>query len=104
MSLSPLPLEALAPLSRAADLVHLLERWVERGWLRALDKAFVGFLHELDTAPWTRHVHCHFKASGGRADLDPDRAPIDRRQHLGLPGHRIGRCRPLVERQINQRR
>lgn len=48
MSLSPLPLEALMPLSRAADLVQLLERWVDRGWLRALDKAFVGFLHELD--------------------------------------------------------
>ena len=48
MSLSPLPLEELAPLSRATDLVQLLERWVERGWLRALDKAFVGFLHELD--------------------------------------------------------
>ncbi|WP_428551056.1 exodeoxyribonuclease V subunit alpha [Pseudomonas edaphica] len=48
MSLSPLPLEELMPLSRAADLLQLLERWVERGWLRALDKAFVGFLHELD--------------------------------------------------------
>ncbi|SDZ64683.1 exodeoxyribonuclease V subunit alpha [Pseudomonas salomonii] len=48
MSLSPLPLEDLQPLSRAADLVQLLERWVDRGWLRALDKAFVGFLHELD--------------------------------------------------------
>ncbi len=48
MRLSPLPLEELLPLSRAADLLQLLERWVERGWLRALDKAFVGFLHELD--------------------------------------------------------
>lgn len=48
MSLSPLPLEELMPLSRAADLLQLLERWVDRGWLRALDKAFVGFLHELD--------------------------------------------------------
>ncbi|PIB41091.1 exodeoxyribonuclease V subunit alpha [Pseudomonas sp. 2822-15] len=48
MSLLPLPLEDLLPLSRAADLVQLLERWVDRGWLRALDKAFVGFLHELD--------------------------------------------------------
>ncbi|QXI58434.1 exodeoxyribonuclease V subunit alpha [Pseudomonas sp. OE 28.3] len=48
MSLSPLPLEDLMPLSRAADLLQLLERWVDRGWLRALDKAFVGFLHELD--------------------------------------------------------
>ncbi|KAF0862756.1 exodeoxyribonuclease V subunit alpha [Pseudomonas sp. LD120] len=38
----------LAPLTRAADLLLLLERWVERGWLRSLDKAFVGFLHELD--------------------------------------------------------
>ncbi|WQG56732.1 exodeoxyribonuclease V subunit alpha [Pseudomonas sp. RTB3] len=48
MSLSPLPLEALAPLNRAADLLQLLERWVERGWLRALDRAFVAFLSELD--------------------------------------------------------
>lgn len=48
MSLSPLPLEELMPLNRAADLLQLLERWVDRGWLRALDKAFVGFLHELD--------------------------------------------------------
>ena len=48
MSLSPLPLEALEPLDRAADLLQLLDRWVDRGWLRALDKAFVGFLHELD--------------------------------------------------------
>ncbi|KAF1029574.1 MAG: RecBCD enzyme subunit RecD [Pseudomonas sp.] len=48
MSLSLQPLESLEPLSRAADLVQLLERWVERGWLRALDKAFVGFLFELD--------------------------------------------------------
>jgi exodeoxyribonuclease V alpha subunit len=32
------------PLSRADDLLLLLERWVERGWLRALDKAFVAFL------------------------------------------------------------
>jgi len=37
----------LAPLSRAEDLMLLLTHWVERGWLRALDKAFVGFLHEL---------------------------------------------------------
>lgn len=38
----------LAPLNRADDLLLLLERWVERGWLRSLDRAFVGFLHELD--------------------------------------------------------
>ena len=49
--LLPTPLAAeslasLAPLSRADDLLLLLTRWVERGWLRALDKAFVGFLHE----------------------------------------------------------
>jgi exodeoxyribonuclease V alpha subunit len=37
----------LAPLSHAEDLLLLLTRWVERGWLRALDKAFVVFLHEL---------------------------------------------------------
>lgn len=43
---TPLTAESLAqlqPLSRAADLLLLLERWVERGWLRALDKAFVAF-------------------------------------------------------------
>ena len=48
---TPLTAESLAllqPLSRAADLLLLLERWVERGWLRALDKAFVAFLHERD--------------------------------------------------------
>ena len=38
----------LAPLSEASDLLLLLTRWVERGWLRALDKAFVAFLHELE--------------------------------------------------------
>ena len=37
----------LSPLSRVDDLFLLLTRWVERGWLRALDKAFVAFLHEL---------------------------------------------------------
>lgn len=48
---TPLTAESLAqlqPLACAADLLLLLERWVERGWLRALDKAFVAFLHELD--------------------------------------------------------
>ena len=37
----------LSPLTSAADLLLLLDRWVERNWLRSLDKAFVGFLHEL---------------------------------------------------------
>ncbi|WP_296188093.1 exodeoxyribonuclease V subunit alpha [Pseudomonas sp. UBA1879] len=51
--LLPTPLDAeslaaLQPLSRVEDLLLLLERWVERGWLRALDKAFVGFLADLD--------------------------------------------------------
>ncbi|WDH36139.1 exodeoxyribonuclease V subunit alpha [Pseudomonas chlororaphis] len=47
--LTPLePQPDLAPLVRAGDLLLLLDRWVERGWLRALDKAFVGFLHELE--------------------------------------------------------
>jgi exodeoxyribonuclease V alpha subunit len=51
--LLPTPLDAeslarLAPLSNVRDLLSLLERWVERGWLRALDKAFVAFLAELD--------------------------------------------------------
>ena len=36
----------LAPLTHGADLMLLLTHWVERGWLRALDKAFVAFLHE----------------------------------------------------------
>ncbi|NNB46274.1 exodeoxyribonuclease V subunit alpha [Pseudomonas chlororaphis] len=46
--LQPQPQSDLAPLVRAADLLLLLDRWVERSWLRALDKAFVGFLHELE--------------------------------------------------------
>lgn len=50
--LLPTPLAAgsladLQPLTRSDDLLLLLARWVERGWLRALDKAFVGFLAEL---------------------------------------------------------
>lgn len=53
--LLPTPLDAdslaaLKPLSHVDDLLLLLERWVERGWLRALDKAFVGFLADLDPA------------------------------------------------------
>lgn len=40
-------LAQLTPLTRAHDLLQLLNLWVERGWLRALDKAFVAFLHEL---------------------------------------------------------
>ena len=43
-------LAELKPLSRVDDLLLLLQRWVERGWLRALDKAFVAFLAELDPA------------------------------------------------------
>jgi len=51
--LLPTPLDdqslaGLAPLTRVDDLLLLLERWVERGWLRALDRAFVGFLSGLD--------------------------------------------------------
>ncbi|PSS58262.1 exodeoxyribonuclease V subunit alpha [Pseudomonas sp. BBP2017] len=51
--LLPTPLDAehlaaLEPLSDSADLLALLDRWVERGWLRALDRAFVGFLEERD--------------------------------------------------------
>jgi exodeoxyribonuclease V alpha subunit len=38
----------LRPLTDVNDLLLLLARWVERGWLRALDKAFVAFLSELD--------------------------------------------------------
>jgi exodeoxyribonuclease V alpha subunit len=43
-------LAELKPLSRVDDLLLLLERWVERGWLRALDKALVAFLADLDPA------------------------------------------------------
>lgn len=51
--LLPTPLEAsdlaaLAPLSDSRDLLALLDRWVERGWLRSLDRAFVGFLRDRD--------------------------------------------------------
>ncbi|CAI8824802.1 MULTISPECIES: exodeoxyribonuclease V subunit alpha [unclassified Pseudomonas] len=46
-SLAAESLADLVPLRRADDLLLLLTRWVERGWLRALDKAFVAFLHEL---------------------------------------------------------
>lgn len=57
--LLPTPLDAqsladLAPLTNVSDLLLLLERWVERGWLRALDKAFVAFLSELDPAADSR--------------------------------------------------
>ncbi|MCO7597122.1 MULTISPECIES: exodeoxyribonuclease V subunit alpha [Pseudomonas] len=50
--LLPTPLQAeqlaaLAPLRDSRDLLVLLDRWVERGWLRALDRAFVSFLEEL---------------------------------------------------------
>lgn len=38
---------SLAPQTSASDLLILLGRWVERGWLRSLDKAFIGFLYEL---------------------------------------------------------
>ncbi|MFB4394382.1 MULTISPECIES: exodeoxyribonuclease V subunit alpha [unclassified Pseudomonas] len=49
--LLPTPLQAvhlatLAPLRNSQDLLVLLDRWVERGWLRALDRAFVSFLEE----------------------------------------------------------
>lgn len=49
--LLPTPLDAdhlaaLAPLNSSTDLLALLDRWAERGWLRALDRAFVAFLRE----------------------------------------------------------
>ena len=31
---------------RSENLFNLLDAWVDRGWLRPLDRAFVGFLHE----------------------------------------------------------
>jgi len=42
MSASP---ESLA-LDSAEGLLKLLGQWVEQGWLRTLDRAFAGFLHE----------------------------------------------------------
>jgi exodeoxyribonuclease V alpha subunit len=47
-ALDAVSLADLKPLSRVDDLLLLLQRWVERGWLRALDKAFVAFLADLD--------------------------------------------------------
>lgn len=52
LDLLPTPLQAehllaLAPQHRSSDLLQLLDRWVERGWLRALDRAFVSFLETL---------------------------------------------------------
>lgn len=47
-ALDDISLAELSPLTRVSDLLILLERWVERGWLRALDKAFVAFLSDLD--------------------------------------------------------
>ena len=51
VDLLPTPLHAehllaLAPQHDSGDLLQLLDRWVERGWLRALDRAFVSFLEE----------------------------------------------------------
>ncbi|GAB3480566.1 exodeoxyribonuclease V subunit alpha [Azotobacter salinestris] len=46
-----LELESAAPsgaLQDAAGLLALLDAWVERGWLRALDRALAGFFGELD--------------------------------------------------------
>uniref|UniRef100_UPI0013CEACC7 AAA family ATPase n=1 Tax=Pseudomonas viridiflava TaxID=33069 RepID=UPI0013CEACC7 len=47
-ALNDISLTDLSPLTRVQDLLILLERWVERGWLRALDRAFVAFLSDLD--------------------------------------------------------
>ncbi|POD76320.1 exodeoxyribonuclease V subunit alpha [Pseudomonas syringae group genomosp. 3] len=47
-ALDDISLADLSPLTRVDDLLMLLERWVERGWLRALDRAFVAFLSDLD--------------------------------------------------------
>jgi exodeoxyribonuclease V alpha subunit len=38
----------LAPLEQRDDLFRLLELWVQRGWLRQVDRAFTGFLGELE--------------------------------------------------------
>ncbi|SDL23140.1 DNA helicase/exodeoxyribonuclease V, alpha subunit [Franzmannia pantelleriensis] len=44
--------DASAELHDVAALTALLDRWVERGWLRALDRALAVFLHrEVDDAP-----------------------------------------------------
>ncbi|WP_455230654.1 exodeoxyribonuclease V subunit alpha [Geopseudomonas aromaticivorans] len=48
-----LPMGEAAPAAELHDvtsLLALLDAWVERGWLRALDRALVAFFHELDEA------------------------------------------------------
>ncbi|GAB3389965.1 exodeoxyribonuclease V subunit alpha [Azotobacter armeniacus] len=48
-----LGLDAVAPAAKLQDgasLLALLDAWVERGWLRALDRALAGFFRELDEA------------------------------------------------------
>ena len=76
--LLPTPLNAehllrLAPQRNSADLLQLLDRWVERGWLRALDRAFVSFLEErapgsdpllLLAAAWRRREPLRFDSFG----------------------------------------
>ncbi|WP_246264613.1 hypothetical protein [Aromatoleum toluvorans] len=44
---------AIRPAAHLADLPQLLQRWVEHGWLRPLDRAFAQFLrdHAPDAAP-----------------------------------------------------
>ncbi|KTT38489.1 exodeoxyribonuclease V subunit alpha, partial [Pseudomonas oryzihabitans] len=45
---SLVPESPLSPLSRRDDLFRLLELWVQRGWLRQVDRAFTSFLGELE--------------------------------------------------------
>jgi exodeoxyribonuclease V alpha subunit len=49
----PVQPTGLQPLQRADDLLRQLDLWVGRGWLRALDRSFVGLLHDIapDTGP-----------------------------------------------------
>ncbi|WP_287812071.1 exodeoxyribonuclease V subunit alpha [Pseudomonas sp.] len=86
--LLPTALEArtltdLAPLQRVDDLLALLDRWAERGWLRSLDKAFVAFLAEREpgtdplvllAAALTSHQlgHGHVCLDLGRTLQEPD--------------------------------
>lgn len=105
VDLLPTPLDAghlaaLQPLRDSTDLLTLLDRWVERGWLRALDRAFVGFLQERDpqgeplvllAAALTSHQlgHGHVCLDLGETLAEPDFA-------LSLPPEGDALAGPLL--------
>jgi ferredoxin-NADP reductase len=82
----------VTPLIAMAHRLHTLGAAFELHYSAAARES-AGFLHELDTAPWKRHVHCHFKASGGRADLEaliPDYSSGYRLYTCGSPRYMDG--------------